>query len=320
VKGLPHLRVFHILLDIIQTHKLLLGHFLDYLVAISAKLVFFSLYQGMSSLLRLPRICRSLSAVIIVLLCIVLSCYTSEADGTEGETSTSATKFASAGNTPGVSTKSNRKAIKQWARGLTDLDFNSTHWSLTMRKQPQNFFYHYAKRLTQVFNEYEDATINFVLVGACDGTNDDTIRDHYLPNKNWQGLFVEPVSNNYRDLGDFLAVNHAMDRSYTVNAAITDVCETKNVSFKVSAREEKDPNAAHWLRRQIGSIAKENEKFNPENWRLETVRCATPLEVMTEWSAHVAMAKISETELKRKRQRVHVLKIDAEGHDYKVGC
>jgi hypothetical protein len=41
---------------------------------------------------------------------------------------------------------------------------------------------------------------------------------------------------------------------------------------------------------------------------------------MTEWSAHVAMAKISETELKRKRQRVHVLKIDAEGHDYKVGC
>lgn len=184
------------------------------------------------------------------------------------------------GKAPIANLPNNRKkALLSWAKSLTDQDHNSTHWSVTMRKQPQNFFYEYAKRLTQIFKE-SNAIVNFVLVGACDGTNDNTVSEHYFPNSNWHGLFVEPVSYNYKDLQHYLGVNHASDRSHTINAAVTDVCETQNVSFKVSITEETNPEAAHWLRRQIGSIVKENEKLNPKQWRTETVPCLTPVQIM----------------------------------------
>jgi hypothetical protein len=223
------------------------------------------------------------------------------------------------GSGGGSGMQNNKKALSTWATSLTEADHNATYWSATMRKQPQNFFYEYAKRLNAIFQENE-AIVNFALVGACDGTNDNTISDHYFPNPHWQGLFVEPVSYNYKDLLQYLDLNHASERSYTINAAITDVCDTQNVSFKVSRTEEKNPEAAHWLRRQIGSIVKENEKLS-DTWKIETVRCSTPLEIMAEWTAHLAKLRGNERDSsKRRRQRLHVLKIDAEGHDYKVCC
>jgi hypothetical protein len=48
------------------------------------------------------------------------------------------------------------------------------------------------------------AYINFALVGACDGTNDRTIRDRYLVNSHWRGVFVEPFTINHRDLVNFM--------------------------------------------------------------------------------------------------------------------
>ena len=45
-----------------------------------------------------------------------------------------------------------------------------------MRRQPQNFFDFYVQKLSDLFLE-KDAIVNFALVGACDGTNDNTIRD-----------------------------------------------------------------------------------------------------------------------------------------------
>jgi hypothetical protein len=72
--------------------------------------------------------------------------------------------------------KNQRVAIMKWGESLTEQDYNATYWALTMRKQPQNFFSHYTNEISNVFKTY-DARLNFVLVGACDGTHDNTISE-----------------------------------------------------------------------------------------------------------------------------------------------
>ena len=179
-----------------------------------------------------------------------------------------------------------RKAILAWANTLSENDYNATFWRVTMRTQPQNFFVHYGELLSHVFAD-NNAMVNFVLVGACDGTNDQTIRDAYIPNKHWRGMFVEPVPKNYLELTKFLESNMVTDRSFTLNTAVTDICETANVTFKVSAVEDNDPDAPHWVRRQIGSIVKPGQVFKADRWKLEQVKCSTPTEIMSTWSAYL---------------------------------
>lgn len=209
-----------------------------------------------------------------------------------------------------------RKAIVAWANSLSDNDYNATFWRITMRTQPQNFFVHYGDLLSHVFAD-NNAIINFVLVGACDGTNDQTIRDAYLPNLHWRGLFVEPVPKNYLELTKFLDSNKVADRSFALNTAVTDYCETANVTFKVSAVEDNDPDAPHWVRRQIGSIVQPGQALKTDRWKLEQVKCSTPAEIMSTWSTYL-LNRLKSGAKRKRNQRVHVLKIDAEGHDYKV--
>lgn len=75
-----------------------------------------------------------------------------------------------------------------------------------MRRQPQNFFDFYVQKLSDLFLE-KDAIVNFALVGACDGTNDNTIRDRYIPNYHWHGVFVEPFSINFRYSTSMIYIN-----------------------------------------------------------------------------------------------------------------
>ncbi len=189
--------------------------------------------------------------------------------------------------------KSGRRAtVEAWAKSLTPMDYNATEWARTLRKQPQNFFDEYVRRLSDVFKDM-DTTLNFVLVGACDGTNDNTIRDRFLPNEHWQGLFVEPVPNNFKELGIFLSTNKVSHRSYTINAAVTNVCESENVTFKVHRAEEMEPDAAHWLRRQIGSIVAPGVAVG-KDWNAVHVKCMTPAHLVAEWAtvpAHVSVSK-----------------------------
>ena len=51
--------------------------------------------------------------------------------------------------------------------------------------------------------EAASATLFFVSVGACDGTEDPTIK-LFLKHRHWEGLFVEPMDLNVRDLRNML--------------------------------------------------------------------------------------------------------------------
>lgn len=181
-----------------------------------------------------------------------------------------------------------KEAIKKW--GLTHnpaTDYNATHWYLTMRKQPQNFFDYYVSNLSKLFLK-EGANVNFVMVGACDGTNDNTIRDRFLPNDHWKAVFVEPMDVNYKDLKNFLVNHNVTKRSYTIQAAVTNKCDKPTVTIKFPRYEEngvKIKPENHWLRRQIGGIVTSADKsLDDKDWKISEVRCITGPEIIMEWS------------------------------------
>jgi hypothetical protein len=118
--------------------------------------------------------------------------------------------------------KTGLKALRVWADSLTPDDYNATLWQ-TLWKQPGNFFEHYITKLSDIYMA-EGANINFILVGACDGTNDRTIRDRFLPYSHWRGAFVEPFQINYQDLVDFMNKNGAGNRTHLIHGAATDKC------------------------------------------------------------------------------------------------
>lgn len=149
-----------------------------------------------------------------------------------------------------------RAAIDAWANYLMpERDYNATSWITRNRSQPQYVFDYYVTLLSDVFLDV-GATVNFALVGACDGTNDNTIRDRYLPNAHWRGLFVEPISLNFADLNKFLLDNKVADRSHTIQAAVTSECISPTIIVKtpIIDKATEDTKVPHWMRRQIGGI------------------------------------------------------------------
>jgi hypothetical protein len=141
--------------------------------------------------------------------------------------------------------KYQKAALKTWARELTDDDYNVTNWVTTLRKQPQNFFDYYVGKLSDTFKE-KNAIVNFALVGACDGTNDNTIRDRYLPNSHWRGVFVEPIEMNYKDLNKFMESNGVANRTHLLHAAATSKCNSTTIKMKRPMHEEKNSSLPHW--------------------------------------------------------------------------
>ena len=149
-----------------------------------------------------------------------------------------------------------RAAVTAWSTYLNpERDYNATLWRMRVRHHPENVFDSYAGLLSEVFKK-EGATVNFALVGACDGTNDITITDRFLPNKHWNALFVEPMTLNYRDLNKFLVEKNVADRSHTIQAAVTNDCPSPTILVKTPKVKEEKENVTqpHWLRRQIGGI------------------------------------------------------------------
>jgi hypothetical protein len=64
------------------------------------------------------------------------------------------------------------------------------------------------------------------------GTNDNTIRERFLPNAHWRALFVEPISINFLDLTNFLSHNNVSDRSHAIQAAVTNECASPTIIVK----------------------------------------------------------------------------------------
>ena len=83
------------------------------------------------------------------------------------------------------------KALEAWADYLNpEVDYNTTLWKIAHRSSTWSVhFNEYAKKLSKVF-ETSRAKVNFVMIGACDGTSDNTIREIFLTNEHWRGVFV----------------------------------------------------------------------------------------------------------------------------------
>ena len=235
-----------------------------------------------------------------------------------------------------------KAAVEAWGESLNPAeDYNSTKWITKKRSQPQYVFDYYVKRLSDLFLA-KGAMVNFALVGACDGTNDVTIRERYLPNEHWRGLFVEPILLNVEDLRKYLTESKVMHRSHIIQAAATNECNRSTITVKTPSRDYMtDSKIPHWMRRQIGGIVAirpDGKPRLPNGWRTEEVPCMRGSEILQKWAVEVnrhtmdkgktnvttdnssnRVVKGRKKGLKGSaKRRPHVLKIDAEGFDYQV--
>ena len=228
-----------------------------------------------------------------------------------------------------------KAAVEAWGASLIpDHDYNATKWITPKTSQPQYVFDYYVKRLSDLFAQ-KGATVNFALVGACDGTNDNTIRERYLPNEHWRAIFVEPISLNVADLKKFLNDHGVTNRSYVLQAAVTNECNSSTIIVKTPDRDYMtDTKKPHWMRRQIGGIVgirPDGKPRLPTGWKAEHVRCMRGSEVTKEWADVVNQrqssgkkrkptkaAKAAKAAKANTKRRPHILKVDAEGFDYQV--
>mmetsp|Transcript_40030 Transcript_40030/g.69302 ORF Transcript_40030/g.69302 Transcript_40030/m.69302 type:complete len:430 (-) Transcript_40030:149-1438(-) len=232
-----------------------------------------------------------------------------------------------------VNIKAQRAAVKAWAESLQAKDYDPSDWAKTHHWQPANFFEFYASKLSDIFVE-KGAKVNFALVGACDGTNDRTIRDKFLKNEHWRGVFVEPFSMNYKDLSNYMETHKVSHRAHLIHAAATSKCTSPTIKMKRPTFEEKNSSLPHWMRRQIGAVVpldKLNNKMTG-GWVAEFTRCVSGPEILQDWTDALnhqtgptgnADTEGEEGDKKRKKGmikklRPHVLKVDVEGHDYDV--
>eukprot|EP01038_Epipyxis_sp_PR26KG_P004821 gene4821-6756_t len=218
----------------------------------------------------------------------------------------------------------NRIAIESWSSSLIpEKDYNYTFWRTEFHSRSTvDFFNGYAKKLSNIFKS-NNAKVNFAMVGACDGTGDNTIKYIYLPNNHWRGVFVEPISFNVRDLINYLSNNNVSHRSVVIHAAATSQCATPTLTVERPLYEEKNVSIPHWLRRQIGSVLPKTRAKPRKEWTAEIVRCVTANDILSEWyskgyNQRNNGADESKKKKKPRRRRPHVLKIDVEGHDYEV--
>lgn len=177
------------------------------------------------------------------------------------------------------------QALKIWADSLTEADYNETHWRTFFHSRSSvDFFNGYARRISDIFKKV-DAKVNFAMVGACDGTGDNTIKHLYLPNSHWRGVFVEPMGINVRDLIQYMSVKNAAHRSLIIRAAATSVCLNATLQVERPLYEEKnDSSIPHWLRRQIGSVLPTTRKHARKEWIIEEVRCVTAKDILSDWA------------------------------------
>lgn len=168
----------------------------------------------------------------------------------------------------GSSRKRQQALLVEWVKLLKpEIDYAGTkNWTVMFRnKDPEAFFNGYIDKFSKIADKI-GASVNFVSIGACDGSNDDTI-EMFLAKSHWHGVFIEPMSDNFADLTNFLATNGVTNRSTTIRGAATAECKESFLEMKKPMFGDEEP---HWRRRQIGSILGDGEK-KPDNWTTEKV-------------------------------------------------
>lgn len=187
---------------------------------------------------------------------------------------------ADADTSGGGVSKNQHLLVQQWADSLIpDVDYNGTiQWRKTYgSNDPSHFFFEYSEKFSKMA-EKVGATVNFVSVGACDGTEDPVIKNGFLAHPHWNGVFIEPMSNNFADLTKMFETHGVTNRSTAIKGAATAECISPFIEVQRPLFEEKDPTLAHWMRRQIGGIVQKGSKA-PGGWTIDTVRNISSIEV-----------------------------------------
>jgi len=230
-----------------------------------------------------------------------------------------------AGGGPSVGTGTYRAALEEFVSNMVpEVDYNASHWRYKWRSvSPSNYFEGYNKMISEVLAKH-GLPLNFLLIGACDGTSDITIKHRFLKYEHWRAAFVEPMSNNVADLRNMLVSLGVANRSHVIHAACTAKCSSPTIFVERPLYEgrldKKNQTLPHWLRRQIGSILPENRKTARKDWMVEEVKCVTPDDICEDWTKNVLESDPAANigRKKNKKMRIHVLKIDVEGHDFDV--
>lgn len=168
----------------------------------------------------------------------------------------------------GSARKRQQALLVEWVKSLKpEVDYAGTkNWTVMFANiDPETFFIGYIEKFSKIAKKI-GATVNFASIGACDGSNDDII-EMFLAKSHWHGVFIEPMSDNFADLTNFLATNGVTNRSTTIRGAATAECKEPFLEVKKPVFGDEEP---HWRRRQIGSILGDGEK-KPVNWTTEKV-------------------------------------------------
>ena len=227
---------------------------------------------------------------------------------------------------PGTARRNQRPAAEiRWFQELRPEDLDPARW----RRAEEQFFM-FALRISRLFR-LSNAELRFALVGACDGQYEATISRFFIPQSHWRAVFVEALYDNCQDLERFLRNHQVYQRSLVVHGALTDICENDSVEILRPIIDRSNETLPHWIRKEIGGIA---TKISPlidewhklsdsmvrdsvKGWTKESVKCIVPIDILSRWSAYLRNDTSSVTP-SHEIMRPHVLKIDAEGHDYEV--
>ena len=226
---------------------------------------------------------------------------------------------------PVAGTGTYRAALEEFvSKMVPEIDYNESNWRYKWRSvSPSNYFEGYNKMMSDVLAKH-GLPLNFLLIGACDGTSDITIKHRFLKYNHWRAAFVEPMSNNVADLRNLLSNLGVANRSHVIHAACTAECQKPTIFVERPLYEgrvdKKNQTLPHWLRRQIGSVLPENRKTPRKDWMIEEVNCVTPDDICNEWTKVVLESNpaANSGRKKNRKMRIHVLKIDVEGHDFDV--
>lgn len=166
------------------------------------------------------------------------------------------------------------------------------------REREQNRFRDYCLYLTKVVPEPV-----FVKIGACDGITDDPCSDILLANSNWRGLLVEPVPYCF----DRLRANFPDPRRFCWEQVAIGASAGEGTFYYVDARAiESVPSLPTWFD-QLGS-------FDRHHIMKHLDGALGPFII----ECKVQVCRLSNVLMRNGIQDVHLLHIDAEGHDYEV--
>lgn len=170
-------------------------------------------------------------------------------------------------------TKGQHALVLKWASSLVpEVDLNgTTQWTKAFgTTDPSDYFFEYSTRFSGMAEKI-GAVVNFISVGACDGTEDKVIKEGFLAHSHWNGVFVEPMANNHADLTKLFETHNVTNRSTAIKGAATAECSSPFLEVTRPLFEEKDPTLAHWMRRQIGGVVQKGTKAQG-GWTIDTVR------------------------------------------------